>query len=93
MTLVTRHLLISGRVQGVWYRNWTIETAQALGCTGWVRNLGDDRVEVVATGSPRAIDALTDRCWSGPPEARVSGVEASDLALQTFGSFSRRPSA
>jgi len=71
------HLLISGRVQGVWYRAGTRERAEALGLVGWVRNLRDGRVEAVAEGPRDALDALVAWTWSGPPAAEVVDVVAS----------------
>ena len=73
------HLLISGLVQGVFYRASTQAQAQALGLAGWVRNLPDGRVEVMAEGEVAALEALIDWCGSGPPSARVDVVEAREL--------------
>lgn len=68
------HLLISGTVQGVFYRQSTLEEAVRLGLAGWVRNLDDGRVEAVAEGPREALDALVAWCRRGPPAARVSDV-------------------
>ncbi|MGB0748747.1 MAG: acylphosphatase [Magnetospiraceae bacterium] len=65
---------ITGRVQGVWFRAWTVEQARALGLTGWVRNRQEGSVEAVFTGPLDAVDAMIDRCAEGPPAARVRGV-------------------
>jgi acylphosphatase len=70
------HLLVSGRVQGVWYRASTREKARDLGLRGWVRNLPDGRVEILAEGPRPALEALLGWCRRGPPLARVEGVEA-----------------
>lgn len=67
--------LVSGRVQGVFYRASTRAQAQPLGLTGHARNLPDGRVEVHAYGSPEALDALERWLWQGPPAAEVEGVE------------------
>jgi acylphosphatase len=69
------HLVVSGLVQGVFYRQSTAEVAGGLGLLGWVRNLPDGRVEVVAEGAPDALEALLAACRRGPPAARVAGVE------------------
>ncbi|PNU20052.1 acylphosphatase [Geothermobacter hydrogeniphilus] len=69
------HLLISGRVQGVWYRGSTKDKARELGLTGWVRNLPDGRVEALACGPQEQIEALIQWCHQGPPAAQVSEVE------------------
>jgi acylphosphatase len=68
--------VITGRVQGVWYRASTQERAVSLGLSGWVRNLPDGRVEVRAQGPPERIQALIDWCYAGPPLARVERIDA-----------------
>ncbi|MBN94291.1 MAG: acylphosphatase [Deltaproteobacteria bacterium] len=68
------HLLISGRVQGVWYRASTRQQAEALGLVGWVRNLRDGRVEAVAEGPRGQLDRLVEWAREGPQEARVVEV-------------------
>jgi acylphosphatase len=73
--MVRRHLWVRGRVQGVWYRGGCAEQAQALGISGWARNLPDGRVEIVAEGDPEALDKLVEWCHHGPPAARVTAVE------------------
>ncbi len=70
------HLVVSGRVQGVFYRQSTVDVARRLGLVGLVRNLADGRVEVVAEGERAALEALLAFCRRGPPAAQVSGVEA-----------------
>lgn len=71
----TVHVIISGKVQGVSYRAWTVETATALGLNGWVRNRRDGTVEAVFSGSQGAIDAILADCKEGPPAARVSDIK------------------
>ncbi|MBT3373900.1 MAG: acylphosphatase [Rhodospirillaceae bacterium] len=71
-------VIIKGRVQGVWYRGWTVETAQALGLCGWVRNLGDGSVEAIFSGPERDVDAMLAHCHQGPRAARVQSVTAED---------------
>jgi acylphosphatase len=65
---------VAGHVQGVFFRASTAERARALGLAGWARNLPDGRVEVVASGTPAALGALTEWLWSGPRLARVDSV-------------------
>ena len=65
---------IEGRVQGVWYRGWTVDQATARGLHGWVRNRGDGSVEAVFAGSESAVDAMLAACWRGPPAAKVTAV-------------------
>lgn len=74
--MATQRILVSGRVQGVSYRDFVVRTAYRLGLIGWVRNLRDGRVEMVAAGDEAAIGALVDACREGPPLARVEHVEA-----------------
>lgn len=70
----TQHLLIQGRVQGVWFRESMRREAERLGVTGWVRNTPDGAVEAVAQGPAEAVDALIEWARSGPPMARVDGI-------------------
>ena len=71
--------LVSGRVQGVGFRWHTLRRASGLGLEGWVCNLSDGRVEVVARGSAELLAALESWLRSGPGMARVEGVEKSDV--------------
>jgi acylphosphatase len=66
--------LVEGRVQGVFYRASALEHAQKLGLSGWVRNLPDGRVEVLARGEASGLDQLSAWLWQGPAGARVSAV-------------------
>lgn len=66
--------VVAGRVQGVRYRAATAEQAGRLQLDGWVKNLPDGAVEVVAAGDAAAIAALASWLWTGPPAARVSAV-------------------
>jgi len=74
--LASLNLLIVGRVQGVFYRASTLEQAQGLNLTGWVKNLADGSVEVVAEGSRHALEDLLEWCKRGPPAAEVEHVSA-----------------
>ena len=65
------HVWVAGRVQGVFYRASAREKAVGLGLTGWVRNLPDGRVEILAEGNPQRIAEFLDWCRTGPPQARV----------------------
>jgi acylphosphatase len=65
---------IEGRVQGVYYRAWTDETARALGLDGTVRNMSDGSVEAVFSGPVAVVDDMLRRCEKGPADARVSKV-------------------
>lgn len=69
------HIVVKGRVQGVFYRATTEETAAKMGLTGWVRNLGDGSVEIMAEGKRETLEKFIKWCWQGPPMARVTLVE------------------
>lgn len=82
---------ISGRVQGVWYRAWTVERAEALGLSGWVRNRADGTVEAVFAGAASAVEEMLAACRRGPPLAKVAGVEISDFEGPVPTGFETRP--
>ncbi len=86
-------VVISGRVQGVWFRAWTREEAQRRGLDGWVRNRRDGTVEAAFQGEDAAVEGMLEACWEGPPYAAVKGVEtfAQDESLEP--GFSVRSSA
>jgi acylphosphatase len=69
------HAFVSGRVQGVFFRAETREQALRLTVTGWVRNLPDGRVELIAEGEQQCVRQLIAWCRQGPPHARVDRVE------------------
>ena len=77
---VAVHVFVSGRVQGVWYRQSAAEQARARRVSGWVRNLADGRVEIWAEGRREDVDAFLAWCRTGPRHARVSGLEIQDTA-------------
>lgn len=67
-------VVIEGRVQGVFYREWTRQTAQSLGLSGWVRNRHDGSVEAVFAGADDAVARMLEQCGEGPPAANVEEV-------------------
>ncbi|MBM4310946.1 MAG: acylphosphatase [Deltaproteobacteria bacterium] len=75
MSAIRIRARVSGRVQGVFFRAETREQAQRLGLCGWVRNLPDGRVELLAEGDAQAVRSLIAWCRTGPPHARVDRVE------------------
>lgn len=75
MTKTRAHVLVSGKVQGVFFRQTTMQQAQTSGVFGWVRNLLDGRVEAVFEGEENAVKALVDFCFHGPSSAKVEKVE------------------
>lgn len=82
------HLQIIGRVQGVGFRYACHREACSLGLTGWVRNLPDDSVEIVAEGPSAALNALNAWCRRGPPCAKVERVVSTpEPALGAFRTF------
>jgi acylphosphatase len=74
------HVLISGRVQGVSFRYYTMEEARRRNLTGWVRNLWDGRVEAVFEGEPDQVEAMLAWCGHGPGSASVSDVKVTQGA-------------
>ncbi len=87
------HVIISGRVQGVWFRGWTCEQARALGLSGWVRNRRDGSVEAVFSGTSDAVHLMIERCHEGPPAARVDAVTHAPAAAPGVAGFDARPTA
>jgi acylphosphatase len=72
---ICRHCFISGRVQGVSFRYYTRKQAQSLRVSGWARNLADGRVEVLACGTPNAVERLCAWLHEGPSLAYVTDVQ------------------
>jgi len=79
---------ITGRVQGVFFRQSAREKAISLGIKGTVRNCEDDSVEIIATGTKEQLDKLIQWCRVGPPRAEVTDVTSQELSLQEFRNFS-----
>jgi acylphosphatase len=78
MQSVCRRYLVSGKVQGVFFRASTARVAAQLQLRGWAKNLADGRVEVLALGSPEAVGQLEAWLHQGPPRARVDAVEVGE---------------
>jgi acylphosphatase len=77
--MICRRSLVSGRVQGVFYRATCVRKAQSLGLTGFARNLADGRVEVLACGDAAAVDTFIAWLWEGSPASRVTAVETTEV--------------
>ncbi|MFC0708205.1 acylphosphatase [Azorhizophilus paspali] len=87
MACIGLRALVSGRVQGVCYRQGTALQAERLALAGWVRNLADGRVEAWVEGEEAAVGELAEWLWRGPEQARVEGVELEEVGLQGFSEF------
>ncbi len=81
------HCFVSGKVQGVWFRVSTQDQANDLGLTGWVRNVPDGRVEVLACGERDKIEKLHAWLQEGPELAEVTDVTYEEVAWQEHGRF------
>jgi acylphosphatase len=82
---------IEGRVQGVWFRAWTVQEATRRGLSGWVRNRRDGSVEAVLSGPADKVDDMIAACHRGPPAAAVSAVTQTAEAEQpAAGQFEQR---
>ena len=94
MPVVARRLAIAGRVQGVGFREATVDAARAAGVVGWIRNRADGTVEVLVQGSSGAVDRLIAWCRRGPPLARVTSVDIATAAADaSLDGFERLPTA
>ena len=78
--MMCKKCLVSGRVQGVFYRATAARRAQELGLHGYARNLADGRVEVMACGEERAVQAFVSWLWIGSSASKVTAVEVTDAA-------------
>lgn len=83
----TIRLIVSGQVQGVFFRASAKEKADELRLTGTVSNLAGGEVEIIATGEKEQLKALEDWCWTGPPRAKVDNVSRKEVSFQLFESF------
>ena len=85
--IVRRRIVVSGRVQGVWFRQSCADEARLRGVNGWVRNRNDGAVEAIFEGSPDAVAAMVVWCRSGPPRAEVEHVEVGDEVPEGLSGF------
>ena len=78
---ICKRCLVSGKVQGVFYRASTAEHAKRLGIVGYAKNLPDGHVEVLACGEDAPVKELMDWLWKGPPAAKVQSVDVQEADL------------
>ena len=83
----TISITVSGKVQGVYYRQSTKEKADELNVTGFVKNLSNGNVFILATGSTEELDSLVSWCWEGPRRAKVTEVKVENCVFHSFGNF------
>jgi acylphosphatase len=88
--LIARRVRVSGRVQGVFFRAWLRQEAEALFVTGWVRNCKDGTLEAQLEGEDQALGQLIKSVRAGPPAARVEAVEIEEASPEGLGSFEIR---
>lgn len=79
--MLQQKIIVTGKVQGVFFRVSTAEKAKSLGLTGWVRNMSSGQVEILACGQKGNVQALVDWCHQGPKEAQVDLVETTDCLV------------
>jgi acylphosphatase len=75
---MSKRLRVFGRVQGVWFRGWTVDEARALGLDGWVRNRANGSVEMLLAGPDEAVGRMIERARQGPSAARVERVDVEE---------------
>ena len=85
--LMSVHLVVSGRVQGVWFRAGTREQALQHGLCGWVKNCSNGTVEIHAEGEKEALEHFIDWCRKGPPAARVTALDIEWVVSQFLKTF------
>jgi acylphosphatase len=88
---IAEHVTVSGRVQGVGFRRWTLENAQARGLDGWVRNRPDGTVEAVFAGPADRVNDLVAACGTGPAAAGVAAVARRPTIDEGWQNFAQRP--
>ena len=84
---IGRHVRLSGRVQGVFFRGWTAEQARELGVVGWIRNCPDGSVEARLSGDEQAVTELVERMRRGPSGAQVTRLDANEIAPEPSEGF------
>jgi len=85
--LISKNFIVTGRVQGVWFRSRTKDTAHEIGVTGWVKNLPDGTVEVQATGTKTQLTQLEAWLNIGPEKSNVTKVESKETPYKQHKKF------
>ena len=85
--MASKHIVVHGRVQGVFFRQSAQDTAGDLGVAGWVRNRDDGSVEMVVEGEDDAVERMISWAHEGPSHAQVTGVDVTDTEPQGLRSF------
>lgn len=88
--MIARSVFVDGKVQGVFFREWSVRMAREIGISGWVRNRRDGRVEVYAVGTARSLDQFLAELKQGPPASRVDHVVVRDAVVEAVEGFTRR---
>lgn len=83
----TLHIIVKGKVQGVFFRASAREAAMALALTGWVKNTSDGAVEISVTGNSESLQSFLQWCHEGPPKAVVQSVITEPEAFQSYEGF------
>jgi acylphosphatase len=91
--MIQHHLIVTGRVQNVFYRDWLKEQADALGLDGWARNRADGSVEAVKQDSREMVETIIARAREGSPASRVADVIVSEVESAILNGFEKRPTA
>jgi len=89
-TKMARTIVVAGKVQGVFFREWTVGKAREIGISGWVRNLRDGRVEVYAIAEAALLDRFTDHLRRGSPASQVEQIQIENAEVEKIDGFSRR---
>jgi len=89
--MIAKHLIISGQVQGIGYRDWLTETARKIGLAGWVRNRSDGTVEALIAGETDAVEEVVRACRRGPRMAIVSTIHETLAEPPASREFTKRP--
>jgi acylphosphatase len=89
---IARSIFVTGKVQGVFFREWTVGVARELSIAGWVRNRRDGTVEVFAVGEAEAIDRFIERLRVGSPASRVDHLRVEESPFEQIEGFVRKPS-